>query len=181
VTTAFAVVALILSVIAAVSAVLALRILGQLRASVAVLNRGADSPESLLEAAGRQAQAAAELSTRYGEIVVALDQHWQRSEQAGATLRSELGAAVARATEHGAKSLRRVALVRYDAFEDLAGRMSFSLALLDDHGDGVAISGIIGRTDSRVYAKGVAGATGSPSDLSPEETQAVQAAMADRT
>ncbi|HLY33120.1 MAG TPA: DUF4446 family protein, partial [Jatrophihabitantaceae bacterium] len=72
--------------------------------------------------------------------------------------------------------LRRVALVRYDAFADLSGRMSFSLALLDSAADGVVLSAIAGRTDTRVYAKGIVGGKGEH-DLSPEERQAVKSAM----
>jgi hypothetical protein len=54
--------------------------------------------------------------------------------------------------------------------------MSFSLALLDERGDGVTISAIAGNTDTRVYAKSVADGKGEH-DLSPEESQAVSAAL----
>ncbi len=54
--------------------------------------------------------------------------------------------------------------------------MSFSLALLDEHGDGVTISAIAGTSDTRVYAKGVANGKGEH-ELSPEEAQAVAAAL----
>ena len=66
--------------------------------------------------------------------------------------------------------------VRYDAFTEMSGRMSFSLALLDDDGDGVTITAMTGRTDTRVYAKAVAGGAGEH-ELSPEERQAVSAAL----
>jgi hypothetical protein len=48
--------------------------------------------------------------------------------------------------------------------------------LLDDRGDGVTISAITGRTDTRVYAKSVANGAGEHG-LSPEESQAVAAAL----
>ena len=74
-----------------------------------------------------------------------------------------------------AASLRHVAVVRYDAFGDMGGRMSFSAAVLDDAGDGLVLTAIHGRGESRSYAKGlVAGA--SEHALSPEEQQAVSAA-----
>jgi hypothetical protein len=76
-------------------------------------------------------------------------------------------------------ALSQVALVRYDAFGEMSGRMSFSLALLDEHGDGVTISAVAGPTDTRVYAKAVADGKGEH-DLSPEEQQAVAAALAKR-
>ena len=176
--TALAVVALLLSVVAAAAALLALRILGQLRSSVAVLNRGSEGDsESLLEASGRHAAAADTLTIRYGEVLVALERQRIAGEQSATAVRAELAAAMTHLLSETGKGLRRVALVRYDAFDDLAGRMSFSLALLDDHGNGVAISAINGRTDARVYARGIVGAEGSGQELSPEEAQAVRAAM----
>lgn len=69
-------------------------------------------------------------------------------------------------------ALRHVAVVRYDAFNDMGGRMSFSAALLDDTGDGVVISSINGRTETRTYAKGVKSGA-SDAILSPEEEQAI--------
>jgi hypothetical protein len=80
---------------------------------------------------------------------------------------------------HRQGALSNVALVRYDAFGEMSGRLSFSLALLDDHGDGVTISAIAGSADTRVYAKAVADGKGEH-DLSPEEQQAVSAAVAKR-
>jgi hypothetical protein len=73
-----------------------------------------------------------------------------------------------------------VALVRYDAFDGMSGRLSFSLALLDESGDGITISALAGQTDTRVYAKGVAGGKAADQQLSPEEHQAVDAALAKR-
>ena len=74
--------------------------------------------------------------------------------------------------------VRRVALLRYDAFEDVGGRLSFSCALLDDHGTGVVLTSINGRQDTRVYAKPVAERS-STYNLSIEEEEAIRQAMAD--
>lgn len=76
-------------------------------------------------------------------------------------------------------SLQRFAIVRYDAFEDMGGRLSFSAALLDDHGDGIVISSINGRTETRTYAKAVKGMD-SDFNLSDEERQAISAAASGR-
>ena len=74
--------------------------------------------------------------------------------------------------------IRRVGMVRYDAFEDVGGRLSFSCALLDEHGAGVVLTSINGRQDTRVYAKPVAGGT-STYNLSLEEEEAIRQAMSD--
>lgn len=74
-----------------------------------------------------------------------------------------------------ADSLRNIALVRYDAFTDSGGKLSWSLALLDDHGNGVVTTSIHGRTDARTYAKSIAGWRCEQA-LSPEEADAVESA-----
>jgi hypothetical protein len=74
-------------------------------------------------------------------------------------------------------AVRRVGLVRYDAFEDVGGRLSFSCALLDDHGSGVVVTSINGRQDTRVYAKPIAEGTSSY-NLSIEEEEAIRQALA---
>ncbi|MDQ4024966.1 MAG: DUF4446 family protein [Actinomycetota bacterium] len=77
----------------------------------------------------------------------------------------------------GRYALQRFGIVRYDAFEEMGGRLSFSAALLDDHGDGVLITSINGRTETRTYAKAVKQLT-SEHNLSEEEREAIAAAMA---
>lgn len=74
-----------------------------------------------------------------------------------------------------AAALRHVSVVRYDAFGDMGGRFSFSAALLDDTGDGLIITSIHARSETRTYLKGL---HGGDSDilLSPEEQQAVRLA-----
>lgn len=72
-------------------------------------------------------------------------------------------------------ALRHVAVVRYDAFGDMGGRYSFSAALLDDAGDGLMITSIHGRAETRTYLKGVS-AGASDIDLSLEEQQAIATA-----
>lgn len=74
--------------------------------------------------------------------------------------------------------VRRVALLRYDAFEDVGGRLSFSCALLNDRGTGIVLTSINGRQETRVYAKPVE--TGASTyNLSLEEGEAIRQAMAD--
>ena len=73
------------------------------------------------------------------------------------------------------QSLRHVAVVRYDAFGDMGGRLSFSAAIIDDRGDGLVISSIHARGGSRTYAKGLVEGD-SEVTLSPEEQQALAAA-----
>ncbi len=68
-------------------------------------------------------------------------------------------------------------LIRYDAYSEMSGRQSLSLALLDSTQTGVVLSAIHHREQVRVYAKQVLG--GRPEqELSPEEEEAVKTALA---
>src|SRR3954463_868160 len=84
-------------------------------------------------------------------------------------LRQEVAALRAEAKD----ALRHLAVVRYDAFGDMGGHLSWSVALLDDGGSGVVLTSIHGRSDARSYAKSVSGWT-CEQQLSPEELEAIE-------
>ena len=86
-------------------------------------------------------------------------------------LRQEVAALSAEARE----ALRHLAVVRYDAFGDMGGHLSWSLALVDEGGNGVVLTSIHGRSEARTYAKPLA-AWKSDQQLSPEEVEAITAA-----
>jgi hypothetical protein len=75
---------------------------------------------------------------------------------------------------HGVLAHR--ALVRYDAYNELSGQQSMSIALLDDARSGIVLSCIHHRDQARVYAKQVHGGRGEL-ELSPEEAEAVRLAL----
>lgn len=75
----------------------------------------------------------------------------------------------------GKSSFRKAGLVRFNAFDDIGGELSFSLALIDQWGNGFLITSIQGRHESRVYAKPLEGGE-SPFPLSEEEKEAVKKA-----
>ena len=70
-------------------------------------------------------------------------------------------------------ALRHLAVVRYDAFGDMGGHLSWSMALLDDGGDGVVLTSIHGRSEARTYAKNI-GSWSCDQALSPEEEEAIK-------
>jgi hypothetical protein len=69
------------------------------------------------------------------------------------------------------------AVVRYDAYGEMSGHQSSSLALLDSHRSGVVVSSIHHRENARVYVKRVI-AGESELELSPEELEAIESALA---
>ena len=69
-------------------------------------------------------------------------------------------------------------LVRFDAYNEMSGRQSTSIALLDAHGSGVVVSSIHHRDQARVYAKQVHEGRGEL-ELGPEEEEAVRQALSE--
>ena len=74
-------------------------------------------------------------------------------------------------------SVAHTSLVRYDAYGEMSGRQSTSLALLDSRRSGVVVSAIHHREQARVYVKHLREGA-SEVELSPEELEAVETAMA---
>jgi len=73
-------------------------------------------------------------------------------------------------------ALTNRAIIRYDAFRDAGGEQSASFALLDDYRSGVVFSAIAARDFARIYVKHISEGV-ADRDLSPEEVQAVEAAV----
>lgn len=73
--------------------------------------------------------------------------------------------------------LCRFAVVRFDAFPDVGGKQSFALAMLDRNMNGVVITSLYGRSESRIYAKEIIDGESSHS-LSDEEKEALSKARA---
>lgn len=101
---------------------------------------------------------------RRGEGVDALPEDLHGLRQEVAALRRE-----------AADALKHLAVVRYDAFGDMGGHLSWSFALLDDGGNGVVLTSIHGRSEARTYAKSIS-AWKCENQLSPEEEEAIGAA-----
>jgi hypothetical protein len=96
----------------------------------------------------------------------------ERELGAAASRLEHLSARADRLGEQTARCLQRVGLVRYDAFKELGGHLSFSVALLDAKQDGVVVSVLNDRDGARAYAKPVAGGR-SALTLSEEEQRAI--------
>lgn len=95
-------------------------------------------------------------------------------ELADADVRA-LRAEVAALKQEVGGALRHLAVVRYDAFGDMGGHLSWSVAMLDDAGDGVLFTSIHGRSEARTYARTVTAWT-CEQPLSDEESQALRLA-----
>ncbi|MGH2657293.1 MAG: DUF4446 family protein [Actinomycetota bacterium] len=109
------------------------------------------------------------------QAVHLLSQHDQAIARLKAAAR-QLAGEQRRQAETLMSAVQRIGLVRYDAFEDMGGHLSFSAALLDASGDGIVITSINGRQDTRCYAKPVEAWT-SRHNLSEEEEAAIHQAL----
>lgn len=74
-------------------------------------------------------------------------------------------------------SLQHIGLVRFNPFDDTGSDQSFAIALLDERRDGIVLSSLHGRTNTRIFAKPVEGGT-SRHALSAEESEAIRIAIA---
>jgi hypothetical protein len=145
-----ALVALLLGVVLAAK-------LRRLRAGqVAVL--GPEGQRDLVAHAQRLETAFVELRDWVEEVLGALDERVKRSEQ-----RID-------------GCLAYTALVRYDAYGEMSGHQSSSVALLDSRRTGVVVSSILHREQARVYVKQVRNGH-SELELSPEEQEAIEHAL----
>jgi hypothetical protein len=145
------------AVVALIGCLLALLGLRRLRASQRVVI-GADGQRDLVGHAAELQQAFQELREYVGDAAERLEQ------RLGAVELALQGA------------ISHSALVRYDAYNELSGRQSVSIALLDGTRSGVVLSCIHHREQARVYAKQVHGGQ-SELELSPEEAEAMRLAL----
>jgi uncharacterized protein YjiS (DUF1127 family) len=99
----------------------------------------------------------------------------QRAARAVRECRALIDGAVGSRGTVDPRALRDIGIVRYDALREMSGQMSFSLALLNSVGDGVVVSSINGRSETRTYAKTVKAGRG-VQELSPEENVAIRSA-----
>ena len=76
-------------------------------------------------------------------------------------------------------ALTRISVMRFCAFEETGSDLSFAIAMLDAHDDGIVLSSIFGRDDSRSYVKPIEHGT-STYALSKEEQQVLKEAMSKR-
>jgi len=89
---------------------------------------------------------------------------------------SELDGRLEQLHAESRRHLKRIGLVKYDAFEGVAGQQSYSLCLLDEEGDGVLLSSLVGTNFTRGYALRIAG--GQPErKLGDEESRALEMAV----
>lgn len=155
-------------IVAAVAVVLALAALAFAIAATVRLRRLAADQQVVLGAGGAQdlVTHAARLEQSFAVLHDYVEDVASRLDHRLATVELRLDGSL---TYHG--------LVRYDAYNEMSGRQSTSIALLDATRSGVVISSIHHRESARMYAKLIRNGEGEL-QLSPEEQQAIELALA---
>ncbi len=110
------------------------------------------------------------------EVLMSLGERKKRLEERLSLVEEEL----ARNREEALGYLQKWSLMRYKAFANTGGEQSFSLVILDRKGDGVVLSSIYGREESRVYAKAIKNGKSSY-PLSEEEEQVLARALSNKS
>lgn len=80
-----------------------------------------------------------------------------------------------RLESQGRLAVQRVGVVRYNPFEDTGSNQSFALAMLDRQNDGIVLSSLHSRQQTRIFLKPIVGGR-SETALSAEETEALRKA-----
>lgn len=88
-----------------------------------------------------------------------------------------LGEKLNREIAENKKHLQKIGFKRYNPFTDTGGDQSFTAALLDDLGDGIMISSLHSRENTRLYAKKVEGGKVENQTLSNEEQDVIKQAL----
>ncbi len=107
------------------------------------------------------------------EFAVGMQAHVEHLTDEVGRFRTELAGGLGRI----AHAHQHRAIIRYDGLGESAGHQSFSLALLDDEGDGVVLTALQGLDQVRVYVKEVVRGGPASLELTPEEKQAVERAL----
>ena len=147
-----------LALIALIAMLALVRALRRLRADQRAI-LGGSSPQDLVAHVADVDRGFTSLNDYVTDVTARLDERLSAAE-------TRLDGAVA---FHG--------LVRYDAYNEMSGRQSTSIALLDSRGSGIVISSIHHRDQARLYAKQVVDGQ-AQLELSPEEEEAMRVALA---
>ena len=147
-----------LALIALLAVAFLVRALRRVRADQKVI-LGGSAPQDLVAHAAELDRGFGSLNDYVSDVTARLDARLSTAE-------TRLDGAVA---FHG--------LVRYDAYNEMSGRQSTSIALLDSNGSGIVISSIHHRDQARLYAKQVVEGR-ALLELSPEEEEAMRVALA---
>lgn len=98
-----------------------------------------------------------------GDIITALKDYYNKVEDLSKTVNDNSDAVllsrISNCENELFVSLKKVGLVNFDAYDDIKGKLSFSLAVLDNNNDGFILTSLYGRSSSNTYVREIKGGT----------------------
>lgn len=114
-----------------------------------------------------------------GDIISALRDYYDKVEDLSKTINDSSDAVLMSRLEECENeshiAVKKIGIVNFDAFDDVTGNMSFALALLNNHDDGVIITSLYGHSSCNTYLREVTGGE-TPVKLLNEEKEALNKA-----
>jgi len=110
------------------------------------------------------------------DLISSLNQLISVSERNSEDLKN-LNEKLNKETEENKRHFQRLGFKRYNPFTDTGGDQSFSFVLIDDFGDGIMISSLHSRENTRLYAKKIDGGKVVGQVLSSEEQEVIKQAQ----
>ena len=94
-----------------------------------------------------------------GDIIGALKEYYQKVDDLAATIESKTDAVtLSRLSECESKtsvSIKKLGVIHFDAFDDVKGNLSFSVAMLNDNDDGIILTSLYGHSSCNTYVRDV--------------------------
>ena len=94
-----------------------------------------------------------------GDIIGALKEYYQRVDDLAATIESKTDAVtLSRLSECESKtsvSVKKLGVIHFDAYDDVKGNLSFSVAMLNDNDDGIILTSLYGHNSCNTYVRDV--------------------------
>lgn len=94
-----------------------------------------------------------------GDIIGALKEYYQKVDDLAATIESKTDAVtLSRLSECESKtsvSVKKLGVIHFDAFDDVKGNLSFSVAMLNDNDDGIILTSLYGHSSCNTYVRDV--------------------------
>lgn len=114
-----------------------------------------------------------------GDLVSVLKEYYEKVDNLAKTINSSsdaiMSSRIAECERKSGKSFHKTATVNFDAFDDVTGKLSFALTLLNGDNDGVILTSLYGHNSCNMYVREIRGGSAS-TVLLDEEKQSLEAA-----
>lgn len=112
-----------------------------------------------------------------GDIISAIKDYYDKVDDLSKTINSKSDATLQRRLENcennSLLALKKISIINFDAYDDVTGKLSFALAILNDNNDGVILTSLYGHNSCNTYVREISDGQ-SPVKLLDEEKKALE-------